>query len=234
MSRRAAEWGFELFLDPTMTAVRREFSVERALRGTGFGLGGRVVDRLRENNDALERQLVAGEFDAYRERSLAQFRVLLDAVESDEEIAAFADELLAHDSYVEAIDETATPAQRAAVAEDVLARLDRLGTGLAPILDRPEDDFWAAAAGAYSQVAATKLVQEAFPFTEPLSTHRGVLTFEVEADPNELLDSALLPTLPSASIDYTDEAIHAMTWAERQVVADLTEEVRSRFDADER
>ncbi|WP_075936156.1 hypothetical protein [Halosegnis longus] len=233
MSRRAAESGFELFLDPTMTAVRREFSVERALRGTGFGLGGRVVDRLRENNDAIERQLVAGEFDAYRERSLAQFRVLLDAVESDEEIEPFADELLAHDSYVEAVDETATPAQRAAVEEDVLSRLERLGTGLEPVLDRPEDDFWAAANAAYSREAATTLVQEAFPFTEPLSTHRDVLIFEVEADPNELLDSALLPTLPTASIDYTDEAIHAMTRAERQVVADLTDEVRSRFGAEE-
>jgi hypothetical protein len=230
MSRRAAEEGFERFLDPTVTAIRREFSVERALRGTGLGPGGRVVDRLRAHGDALERRLVEPEFDAYRERSLEQFRVLLDAVESDESIGAFEDELLAHDSYVGALDPAATTRQRAAVTEDVLERLRRLGAGIEPIVRRPEDRFWAATGAAFDRSEAMTLVEEAFPFTGPLRAHRDLLVFEVEVRPDELIGGPFARTLPSVTIDYTEEAIRAMTRAERQVVHDLKGEVRSRID----
>ena len=49
--------GFEAFLEATVRTTREEFSVERTLHGTGFGVGGVVVDRLRKNADALERRL---------------------------------------------------------------------------------------------------------------------------------------------------------------------------------
>lgn len=229
MSRRAAEEGFERFLDPTVTAIRREFSVERALRGTGLGAGGRVVDRLRAHGDALERRLVAPEFDAYRERSLEQFRVLLDYVESDEPIAAFEDELLAHDSYVDALDPTVTPRQRTAVTEDVIERLRRLGAGIEPIVRRPEDRFWPAMEAAFARSEAMTLVEEAFPFTGPLRAHRDLLVFEVEIRPDEVIGGPFARTLPSVTIDYTEEAVRAMTRAERQVVHELKGEVRSRI-----
>lgn len=228
MSRRAAEEGFERFLDSTVTAIRREFSVERALRGTGLGPGGRVVDRLRARDDSLERRLVGPEFDAYRERSLEQFRVLLDSVASDEPIDAFRDELLAHDSYVGALDPTVTPQQRATVTEAVLDRLRRLGIGVEPIVRRPEDRFWPATEAAFTRAEATTLVEEAFPFTGPLRAHRALFVFEVEVDPNEVLGGPFAPTLPSVTIDYTREAVRAMTRAERQVIHELKGEIASR------
>jgi hypothetical protein len=230
MSRRAAEAGFERFLDPTMTAIRREFSVERALRGTGLGPGGRVVDRLRAHDDALERRFVAPEFDAYRERSLEQFRVLLDCVESDESIEAFEDELLAHDSYVEALDPTVTPRQRAAVVDEVLSRLRRLGAGIEPIVRRPEDDFWSATDAAFDREEATTFVEEAFPFTGPLRAHRDLFAFEIDVDPSEVIGGPFALPLPSVTIDYTGEAVRAMTRAERRVVHELKGEVRSRVE----
>ena len=231
MSRRAAEAGFRRFLDPTMEAVRREFSVGRALRGTGLGPGGHVVDRLRRNADTLERRLVEPEFDRYRERSLDQFGVLLDAVERGEPIESVESQLLAHDSYVEALDPSITTAQRRAVIEAILERLDRLGWGIEPIVKRPEDDFWAATVAAMDRPEALSLVENAFPFTGPLRSHRSCFCFEVRADPNELLDSPFLPTLPAVQIEYTSEAIRAMTRAERQVIAAVKREVEERFEA---
>ncbi len=213
-----------------MTAIRREFSLERALRGTGLGLGGRVVDRLRANADALERRIVDPELDAYRERSLDQYRVLLDYVESDEPIDLFEAELLARDSYVEALDPKVTDRQRSAVTDDLLARLRRLGDGIEPIVRQPGDEFWPAAEAALDRAAATTLVEEAFPFTGPLRAHRHCFAFEVEIDPNEMIDGPFVPTLPSVTVDYTDEAVRAMTKAERQVIRDLTAEIRSRFE----
>jgi hypothetical protein len=228
MSRRAAEGGFERFLDSTVTAMRRDFSVERALRGTGLGPGGRVVDRLRTRDDSLECRLVGPEFDAYRERSLEQFRVLLDSVTSDESIDAFRDELLAHDSYVGALDPTVTPQQRATVTEAVLDRLRRLGTGVEPIVRRLEDRFWPATEAAFTRAEATTLVEEAFPFTGPLRAHRALFVFEV--NPNEVLGGPFAPTLPSVTIDYTREVVRAMTRAERQVIHELKGKVRSRVE----
>lgn len=230
MSRRAAEAGFERFLDSTVTAIRREFSVERALRGTGLGPGGRLVDRVRTHDDALERRLLEPEFDAYRERSLEQFRLLLDCVESDEPIEAFEDELLAHDSYVEALDSTVTPRQRATVTEEILDRLRRLGTGVEPIVRRPEDRFWPATAAAFTRAEATALVEEAFPFTGPLRAHRDLFVFEVEIDPGEVLGGPFASAFPSVTVDYTDEAVHAMTRAEQRVIHELKEAVRSQVD----
>jgi hypothetical protein len=230
MGRRAAEDGFERFVEPTVTAIRREFSLERALRGSGLGVGGRVVDRLRAHTEALERRFVDPEFDAYRQRSLDQFRVVLDYVESEEPIEAFEEELLAHDSYVAALDPSVTPGQRATVTEEVLTRLQRLGDGVEPIVRRPEEEFWAATDAAFDRADALTLIEEAFPFTGPLRSHGDLFAFEIEVDPGEVIGGPLAAPLPGVRIDYTKEAIRAMTRAERQVVHELKGEVRSRVE----
>lgn len=230
MTRAAAEAGFETFVEDTIDATRREFSLGRALRGTGLGPGGSVLDRLRENADALERRVVSSELDEYRQRSLDQFAVVLDYVESDDPIGAFEDDLLARDSYVEAIDEDIPAAKRRAITDAVLARLERLGDGVEPIVDAPEDEFFPALRTAYDRETALELVEETFPFTGPLRTHRRAITFAVEVDPGEVLGGPLASRLPSVSIEYTDEALRAMRRAERQVVHDTKAEVRERFE----
>ena len=230
MSRRAAAAGFEHFLEPTMTEIRREFSVGRALEGTGLGPGGHVIDQVRQHADTIERRLVDPEFQRYRDRSLAQFRVLLDAVESDHPLEAFDDALLAHDSYLEALKPSVTSEQRAMVTEMILTRLYRLGNGLEPIVQRPEDEFWAAAEVAFDREEAMILVGEVFPFTDPLRTHRHLFAFEARIDPSEILGGPFASALPSVTIEYTDEATRAMTRAEKSIVRELEAEVRSRFE----
>jgi hypothetical protein len=194
MSREAARAGFETFVDRTIDATRREFSVGRALDGSGLGLGGRAVDLLRKNADGLERAVVEPELATYRRRSLEQFDVVLEYVDGDAPIEAFADELLARDSYVEALRGDVSPAKRRIVREEVLERLARLGDGIEPIVDRPETAFWPAARAAFDRDGA------------------------LELDPGEFVGGPLAVGLPTGSIDYTDEAIRAMERAERQIV----------------
>ncbi|MFB6173543.1 MAG: hypothetical protein ABEI39_02780 [Halobacteriales archaeon] len=229
MSREAADRGFERFVDETIEATRREFSVARALRDTGLGPGGAIIDRLRENAGTLERLVVEPEFATYRRRSVEQYRVVLDYVESDGSFEAFEDELLEHDNYVRAFDGSATEARREAVLEDVLARLERLGEGVRPIVERPEDEFWPAVTAALDRGEALELIEEVFPFTGPLRRHRDAFAFEVEIDPGDVLGGPLAGGLPGVSVEYTDEAIRAMRRAERAVVRETKAEVRDRY-----
>lgn len=229
MTREAAIEGVERFVERTVDATRREFRVGHALRGTGLGPGGALVDRLRRDADALERRVVGPELDTYRQRSIEQFEVVLAYADSEEPIDAFTDDLLERDSYLESLDPAASPDAREAVVDDLLARLERLGDGIEPLVRRPEDEFWPAVMAAYDRPAAIELVEVAFPFTGPLRDHRDAFAFTVEIDPGAILGGALAKGLPTATIDYTDEAIRAMRRAERQVVHETTREIEARF-----
>ena len=229
MSRDAARAGFEQFLDDAVTATREEFSVERVLRGTGLGPGGRLVDRFRDRAEALERRVVEPELATYRERSVAQFEVVLDAVESGDGIDAVADDVLAADSYVAALDPDAPSARGESLTDAVLARNRRLAAAVEPVVARPEDAFWPAVEAALDREEALALVEEAFPFTGPLREHRDVLTFETRLDPSEVVGGALASRLPSVGVEYTDEAVRAMTRAEQRVIHEARREVGQRF-----
>ena len=229
MTRAAAMAGFERFVTDAVDATRREFRVGRALRGTGLGLGGSVVDRLRRNADALEKRVVEPELRTYRQQSIEQFDVVLDYVEGDDPIEAYREPLIAADGYLDSLDPDAPAATREAVADEVVSRLERLGDAVAPIVAHPDDDFWIAVGDEFDRESATALVEEAFPFTGPLRRHRDAFAFTVEIDPGDVL-GGLARGLPSVSIDYTDEAIRAMRRAEQRVVRDTKAEVAERFD----
>jgi len=231
VTRAAAEDGFETFLEDTVAATREEFSVERALRGNAIGaVGGRVVDRLRDHAGTLEDRVVEPELVDYRERARRQFGVVLDYVESDDPIDAFREEILAHDTYVSALSPEAPERKRAALIDDVLDRHRRLGDGLAPVVESEYDAFWPAAEAAYDHETARTLVEDAFPFTGPLRRHRDAVTLEVRIEPGEVL-GGLASALPGVGVEYTDEALRAMTRAERRIVGDLTGEIDERFEA---
>lgn len=231
MTREAALAGFEQFVADAVDATRQEFRVGRALGGTGLGVGGAVIDRLRKNADALERRVVEPELRTYRERSVDQFEVVLDYVESDASIDAFERELLAADSYLESLAAETTASTRRAVESAIVERLERLGDGVEPIVGHPADDFWPAVTGAYDRDDAHSLVEETFPFTDPLRQHRHAFAFTVDIDPTDVLGGVLSTGLPSVSIDYTDEALRAMHRAERRVVADTKTVIDERFEA---
>lgn len=221
--------GFERFVTDAVDATRREFRVGRALRGTGLGLGGSVVDRLRRNADALEKRVVEPELRTYRQRSIDQFDVVLDYVEGDDPIEVYREPLIAADGYLDSLDPGAPDAAREAVADEVVARLERLGDAVEPIVTHPSDDFWIPVREQFDRGSATALVEEAFPFTGPLRRHRDAFAFTVEIDPGDVL-GGLAYGLPSVSIEYTDEAIRAMRRAERRVVRDTKAEVAERFE----
>jgi len=232
MTREAARSGFERFLDDAVAATREEFSVERALRGTGLGPGGAVVDRLRESADALERRVVEPELAAYRRDALRQFDVVLGYAAGGEPIETYADELVDRDGFYTVLADGVSDRTAAAVEDAVVSRSRRLGDAVAPIVERPEDEFWPAATAAFDREAAVGLVEDAFPFTGVLREFPEAFTFEIRIDPGSVLGGPFSGALPATSIDYTDEAKRAMRRAEHRVIEETKREVAARFDSD--
>ena len=163
--------------------TREQFGVERALRGTGLGPGGAVVDRLRGNADAPERRVVEPELAAYREDALRQFDAVLDYAADDEPIDLYADELVARDGLYEALVDGVSDRTRGAIEDAVVARGRRLGDAVAPIVERPKPAFWPAPTAAFDRAEAVGLVENAFPFTGVLREFPEAFAFEVRIDP---------------------------------------------------
>ncbi|MDH5021002.1 hypothetical protein [Halobacterium rubrum] len=98
-----------------------------------------------------------------------------------------------------------------------------------PVVDHPGDDFWVAVTGAFDRAEAHHLVEDTFPFTDPLWRHRRAFAFTVDIYPADVLGGVLSAGLPSVSIDYTDEALRAMVRAEQHVVTDTRSAIDDQF-----
>lgn len=232
MTRAAVETGFERYLDEMLTVAAREFNVVAALRNGVRGPGAQVTDRLLKRSGALERHVVEPELDAYRRGILAQFDVILDYAASDESIDAFADTLLAHDSFSDSLRPGVSAARRQDIEELLLARDRRLGEAVAPLLDSPRDEFWPAAIDAYDADRIGDLVSATFSFTGPLAEYPDAFVFETTFDPADVLGGLgglLGGGLPSVTVEYTDEATRVMRRAEETVRHQAMREAERQF-----
>lgn len=215
MTRAAVRAGFVHFVDRAVDATADAFSVGRALGGRS-GPATRAIDGLAGRSDALHERLVAPELAAYRTQVLDQFQTLLDAVESDEPIAAHREAVLARDAFVDALRGDLPAARRVRIEDEIFAHHAALGEAVRPLLAAEADDFWPAAAEALTVPETEALVRDHFVFTEPLVAHRDAFRFAATID-------------PGMELEFTDEAIRAMRRAERQVVGETLAEVDSRL-----
>lgn len=202
--------GFEHFVDRAIDATAEEFSVGRALRGS-TGLTTRLIDGI-ANSETLHERLVEPELAAYREQVTGQFQTLLDAVESDDPVAAHREAILERDAFLDALRPDLPAERRAAIADDVFAHHASLAAAVEPLLAAEVDDFWRAAAETMTRETTRSLVREQFVFTDPLRAHSRAFRFATTVD-------------PGVEVEFTDEAIRAMCRAERQVVAETLAEV---------
>jgi hypothetical protein len=231
VTRQAARTGFEEFVDDAVAYTEAEFSVTGALRtASGGGAGRTVVDRLLSDSEAVRERVLVPELQSYREQVLAQFDVLLDAIESGAELETVRATLLETDVYARHLRSDLPPARRATVRERLLARQRDLASAVRPLVETPEDDFWAAAASAYDSAEMTTLVEDHFAFTAPLADHHAAFRMTTTIDPGTVLGGGVfLSRLPSIEVEYTEEALRSMRRAERRVIRETTTEIDRRF-----
>lgn len=231
MTRQAARSGFERFVDDALAYTETEFSVANALQdGADGGAGGRVVDKLLSDSDAVREHVLAPELEAYREQVLAQFDVLLDAVENGEDVDAVRGALLETDVYATNL-RADLPSNRLATVEGRLIERQRgLAAAVRPLVEADEDAFWAAADAAFDGSEMTALVEDHFAFTAPLADHYGSFRMATEVDPGQVLGGGFLVSrLPEIEVEYTDEALRSMRRAERRVIRETVAHVERRF-----
>lgn len=228
VTRGAVVEGFERFVDDAVRRTAQEFNVVRALRG-GSGSGGRTVDRLVGNSAAFRSAVVEPELEAYRGQILDQFEVVLDYAEDDAPVDAYREELLAVDTYAEALRTDLPEEHRQRIRDRLVARQRRLGDAIEVLVDSPETGFWAAVRAELDREAAGRVVEEQFAFTGPLEEHPDAFRMRTSFDPGDVL-GGVGALLPRVEVEYTDEALRAMSRAERSVVADAKGRLDELFD----
>lgn len=219
MTRAAVRTGFEEFVDDAIRRTAAEFNVARALRGGSRGPGGSTAERLLGNSGAFRRAVVEPELDAYRVEILDQFDVVLNYAESGDPIDAYREELLADDTYDAALRADLSADRRERIRDRLVERQRRLGDAVAVLVDSPETGFWDAVRAELDRETAGRVVEEQFAFTGPLEDHPDAFRMKTSFDPADVL-GGVGTLLPRVEVEYTDEALRAMSRAERSVIAD--------------
>ena len=229
MTREAARLGFERFVEDALSYTVSEFSVARAFRNGSPGAAA-AVDRLLKDSEAVRERVVQPELDAYREQILAQFDVLLDYVESGEDIEVHRERILATDAYHECLREGLPEARRASVRDRLVERQYGLAEAVRPLVESPADDFWTAAGAAFDREEMARLIEDHFAFTDPMEDHRGAFRMATTVDPGDVLGGGFIATrLPTLEVEYTEEALRSMRRAERRVIRETKAELDRRF-----
>jgi hypothetical protein len=231
VTREAIRTGFERFVDDAISHTQREFDVARALRQGVRGPGKRLVGKLLNDSETLRRRVVEPELDSYRNRILQQFDVLLDAIESDGGVEAYREELLATDSYAQALRSDLGSDRRETIHDALVARQRRLASAVAPVVASPAEQFWPAVEDVFDREQAQELVTDHFAFTGPLQDHRRAYEMKTAFEPGDILGGlgGLLGGSRTVEVEYTNEAVRSLRRAERQVIADTTETIEQRF-----
>lgn len=230
MTRQAARTGFQGFVDDALTHTESEFSVVNVLQGGANGSGGRVLDRLLKNSEAVREHVLVPELEAYREQVLAQFDVLLDCVESGEDIDPSRAALLETDVYAGNLRADLSRGRRVTVRDRLLDRQRGLADAVRPLVEAAADDFWTAAGTAFDRDEMTALVEDHFTFTAPMAAHQDAFRMTADIDPGDVLGGGFLASrLPAVEVEYTDEALRSMQRAERRVISETTAEIDRRF-----
>lgn len=232
MTREAARTGFETFVEDAITHTAEQFSVSRALQHGVRGPGTSVVDRLVKNSETLWDRVVQPELDDYRDRILTQFEVVMDYTESDDSIDCYREEILAVDSYAQALRPDVDEQRREEIHDALVERQRQFGEAIGPLVESPEDDFWAATATTFDREQAATLVEDHFTFTDPFQEYRHAFRMATEFDTADVVGgvgSLLGKGLPTIEVEYTNEAVRSLRRAEQRVITETKRELDRQF-----
>jgi hypothetical protein len=229
VTREAVVQGYERFVSDAIERTVDEFSLTRAVQNGVEAPGGGVVDKLLKNSGRVRRKVVQPELEMYRDRAFEQFGVLLDYVESGEDIDAYREQLADVGAFENELREDLPDERREEVLDFMMGRYERLGQALVPLLESPEPEFWDAAVAELSADESRNLVEEHFRFTKPLREYPDAFQLVATVNGTDVLGPFGL-AFGSIDVVYTEEATRATTLAEEAVIEDAKREIEQRFD----
>lgn len=229
VTRSAIERGFKRYLAELVDETYAVFDVTAALRGSRGG-GSRVANKLLKNSRPVNRHVVRPKLKEYQRTLSRQFEPVLNyAADEGTGFEAYADEVLAHDLYWNALRSNVRGSRRESIRERLLERQRTFGDDISPIIDAESDEFWTAVAEVYDRDAATDLVEQHFRFSAPLQDDPAVYCFELQIDPGDVL-GGLARALPTLTVEFTDEALRSLQRAEERVIAHAKTEIDATYE----
>lgn len=229
VTREAVVQGYERFVGDAIEQTVEEFSLTRAVQNGVEAPGGGVVDKLLKNSNRVRRKVVQPELEMYRDRAFEQFDVLLDYVESDEDIDAYREQLADVGAFENELREDLPAERREEVLDFMMGRYERLGAALVPLLESSETEFWEAAATELTAGEATDLVERHFRFTKPLREYPDAFQLVATINGTDVFGPFGL-LAGSITVVYTEEATRATALAEDAVIEDAKDEIEQRFN----
>jgi hypothetical protein len=229
VTREAVVQGYERFVSDAIERTVDEFSLTRAVQNGVEAPGGGVVDKLLKNSGRVRRKVVQPELEMYRDRAFEQFGVLLDYVESGEDIDAYREQLADVGAFENELREDLPDERREEVLDFMMGRYERLGQALVPLLESPEPEFWDAAVAELNADESRNLVEKHFRFTKPLREYPDAFQLVATVNGTDVLGPFGL-AFGSIDVVYTEEATRATTLAEEAVIEDAKREIEERFD----
>lgn len=202
--------GFRAMIDAGIAFVRAEFRLDHAVSEVGEA---DLVELVRAHEGAIERHVITPAFAAHKRGAVDQFEHVLACIEAEEPLVERRRAILAADPLVPAIDADATD-RRDAVGS-IWSRMQALRTAFEPVVWSDRDDFWAAFTTVYDRDTAEERLLPALAFADPVHRHPTAFRFRTELGESEETDVPGL--LSGISIDYTDEAIRALSRGDRRL-----------------
>jgi len=231
VTREAVVEGFEEVIGKAIEESMSEFSMTRALQNGVRGPGGAAVDQLLNNSRRLNRRVVEPELETYKQRTFDQFSIILDYAESDDDIESYREDILGAGAFENEIREDLPEDRREEVEDYMLARHEALGDQLRPLVRSPETDFWTAAEAEMDAETARELVEEHFAYAKPLREYPEAFELSTTVNTSDVL--GLFGSLlggTAIEVEYTDEAMRALSLAEERVIEDAKADIEEFFE----
>ncbi len=222
MTREAALSGFRAMIDAGLAFVNAEFRIEHAVSEADEQ---HVVDFVRTHEQTIERLVVAPAFVTYKRSALTQFEHVIDCIEADEPLSDHRRTLIAADPLLPAIDSESE--DRLNAVGSIWSRIQWIQIAFEPIVTSESNDFWPALTTVFDRRSAEDRLLPALAFAAPAREHPGAFQFTIELG---AVDDQYVPaSLHSGSLEYTDEAIRALTRGERRLDSLIRRQLDERF-----
>lgn len=225
MTRTAAEQGIVEVFDVMMTNFIDEFSWERVLQETSLRPGGAIVDKLLDVTDVVESRALEPLLNRYRRNAIEYFQRALDYAEGEVSADAIREEFPAYDENIHILDSTASRAEYRELVDDVVKYYCEVGETIEPVVAHSSDDFWQAVEGSMDEDRAVMVLERSMSFSDILEAHREILDMKLELNPAHILSMPGRVLAPEVSVEYTDEAISALSRAEQRGIRNLSSDI---------
>lgn len=227
MTRTAAERGIVEVFDVMVKNVVDEFSWERALRTTSLRPGGAILDKLLDKTEVVDSRALEPLLDRYRRSAIEYFQRALDYAEGEASAESIREEFPEYQENIHILDPAASRVEYQALIDDVVEYYCDVGEALGPVVGHDSDEFWQAVQESMAEEQAVQVLERAMSFSDVLEAHHGVLEMKMQLNPAHLLSMPGSALAPEVSVEYTDEAINALSRAEQRGHSNLSTRVRS-------